>query len=338
MACTVLMAQELKFDTFVPSDVLHHYYSFGAPHLLQFRGRPLANGARIIVFGALQGRSFDSKGAYVEMAGSLNGVVHVYMALPEFDKLRNNSYVNESLLRRGTKEIGVEATLVGLNKYGTLDMHDGTLLPWASVLLDSGAAEQKKSPSTPRQSQLSRPQQPVQAAGLPSDFFRYPAIRIRTTAKSIRDIDFANYAYPWILLNSKAVSTTIRLRSGESAGLQNMQQQLKLADVTFGDVTGDGIDEAIVTLSVRSDGLIPDRSWMRSSFVYTLRSGFVALLAVFDSGFNLRRMAPVNGQLVIESDEIGDRGMCCPVAIVESHYKWVSGRFVLSDTKRTQLH
>lgn len=335
VACIVITGQELNFDDAVPSEILHQYYSFGAARLLHFRGHALANGVRIIVYGTLEGRSFDSKGAFVEMAGTPNqGVIHVYMALREFDKLQSSSYVNESLLRPGNREIGVEAALVGLNEYGNLEMRNGTILPWASVLLPH---ERVKIPSTPpviAQKSL----QPAQKEAKSSDFFRYPGNHIETAATSIRDIDFANFAYPWTTwVNSKLASTRLQLHSGQSVKQQGIQEDVKLAEVTYGDVTGDGVDDAIVRLNVRPNGPTQDRAWMSSTFIYTLRPGFAVLLAEFDSGFTLRRVGVLNGDLVIETDEIGDLGMCCPVAVVESHYKWVSGRFIRTETKRRQL-
>jgi len=166
----------------------------------------------------------------------------------------------------------------------------------------------------------------AQEAITPSYIFTYPQnSNVPTAAPSIRTVDFANLSYPWaVRINSKWTTTALQLRSGQTIKQGTIQDNVSLGQITYGHIAGDDSDDAVVILDVKSR----DRSWTSSVFLFTLRSGLVVLLAKFEAGFTLRRVAAENGQLIVEADEIGDAGMCCPVGISKSRYKWAAGRFV----------
>ncbi len=150
----VLAAQVVSFDKFIPADLLHNYYNFGAEGLLRFKGRALERGVRIVLFGTIEDRSFDSKGSYIDIEGvasteQAHGVIRVYMASSEFDKLQSSNYSYKSMAQeRSGTEIAIEATLVGLNRFGNLEMSAGAILPWAAVISGSNRSERKNSGTT----------------------------------------------------------------------------------------------------------------------------------------------------------------------------------------------
>jgi hypothetical protein len=155
---------------------------------------------------------------------------------------------------------------------------------------------------------------------------------------SIRSVDFGNFAY-----QAKPVyaGKNFRLRSGEyrgrSRGVFDIPYPVSLAGVAYGDVTGDGAEDAMVVLfeSVKGSA-IP-----YYVYVYSLERGKPVLLWSFDAGDRgdggLRKVYAERGELVVElygrDTGVGDTankeqaGACCPKSFTRTRYRWRGRRF-----------
>lgn len=157
---------------------------------------------------------------------------------------------------------------------------------------------------------------------------------------SIRSIDFENFTYPQI-----GARGTFTLKDGHEP---NALEHRNLVDVVYGDVTSDGLEEAMVVFSQNIRGsAIPF-----FVYVYSMNGTKVRLLWSFDAGERgdggLRQISTDGSQLSIElygrdrvvnggtSSEEDNMGVCCPRFFTRSYYQWRGGRFRLR-TKEVQL-
>ena len=147
---------------------------------------------------------------------------------------------------------------------------------------------------------------------------------------SIRAVDFDNISYPNFPDYSDPNGREkkyITLKPGE--GGPNF--------LNYGDITGDGIEEAMVALGIDNRGsAIPDYV-----YIFAVENGKPKLIWDFESGDRadggLRNVYADNGQLVIElfgKDRViggqlykGDEGLCCPNTFTRTRYRWTGKRF-----------
>ncbi len=165
-----------------------------------------------------------------------------------------------------------------------------------------------------------------------------------TPDSPIRKIDFENFTYPFP--ENPQSRKKIKLHDGEQPPTQFSEYGVphdigyRLRAVSYGDVTGDGVEEAIVTL-----GLIHSGSAITSYvYIYTLRHDRPALLWSFETGDRadggLQKVAAENGELVIElrgrnkvigtdlyADDGDTGGACCTDFATRTLYQWRNGRF-----------
>jgi hypothetical protein len=172
-----------------------------------------------------------------------------------------------------------------------------------------------------------------------------------TPTRSIRDIDFRNFSYP-SLPTGKCSMSSVRVRNGKYGSLKNFSPgrdpeggcwAVDVAPIGYGDVTGDGREEALVVLYAEVGGTESSND----VFIYALKNGKPTLLWKFATGDRadggLRRLYAEKGQLVVElagkNKFIGDdlyapdgtsTGACCPTVFTRTKYQWVRGRFVRS--------
>jgi hypothetical protein len=107
--------------------------------------------------------------------------------------------------------------------------------------------------------------------------------------------------------------------------------------LNYGDVTGDGNEEAMVALGIDNRGsAIPDYV-----YIFAVEKGKPKLIWDFETGDRadggLRNVYAENGQLVIElfgKDRFiggqlyrGDEGLCCPSSFTRTRYKWTGKHF-----------
>jgi hypothetical protein len=162
----------------------------------------------------------------------------------------------------------------------------------------------------------------------------------------IRAVDFANYSY-----SAAAVYTnrkTFTLEDGTYEGLlipgckgsaSDCHEPVSLVAQTYGDVTGDGVEEAMVVLaeSIRGSA-IP-----YYIYVFGIEKKRLKLLWAVATGDRaeggLRKVYSENGELVIELYGNGTRvngdvfagegnGACCPLSITRTRYRRSRNHFV----------
>ena len=169
-----------------------------------------------------------------------------------------------------------------------------------------------------------------------------------TPVRSIRDIDFRNFTYSR-LPTRKCSMNKVRLRDGKYGSVANFSPRIiprggcwavSVGPVEYGDVTGDGQEEAIVVLYAEVGGTESSND----VFIYSLKNGRAVLLWKFWTGDRadggLVKLYAENGKLVVElagknkfigSDYLANdgtsNGACCPTVITRSKYQWVRGAF-----------
>ena len=162
---------------------------------------------------------------------------------------------------------------------------------------------------------------------------------------AIRQIDFKNFTYPK-LSTGKCSGNEVHLINGrydapaDIAGTRPAVDcwSVALGQITYGDVTGDGEEEAIVELYAEAGGTEASED----VYIYALKSGSPELLWKFATGDRadggLRRVAAENGELVVDLFGVGtaigkklygteDVGACCPKHFTRTKYKWVGTEF-----------
>jgi hypothetical protein len=116
-----------------------------------------------------------------------------------------------------------------------------------------------------------------------------------------------------------------------------------LSEVIYGDVTGDGQEEAIVVLLFLTWG----SSMPRCVYIYAWDQQRPKFLWAFDTGDRayggLRHIMAENGRLLVElygngkiigkdlyAEDKTNRGACCPTLFTRARYKWTGNRFRLA--------
>ena len=160
----------------------------------------------------------------------------------------------------------------------------------------------------------------------------------------IQRIDFANFRYPSYVVEGEVHG--FKLRDGELLPKRKdevgrpLDMWLRLSGVTYGDVTGDGVEEAIVDVTWITGGTgDPDLV-----YIYALRKGKLKLLWAFATGDRAdggyKNVFAENGQLFVElfgKDKIigtnlykedgTHTGACCPTFVTRTRYAWANNRF-----------
>lgn len=152
----------------------------------------------------------------------------------------------------------------------------------------------------------------------------------------IHKVDFNNFTYePWC---ASEQTTRIRVKNGKY--LKETQQDgfvdrmyFDVLDVTYGDVTGDGKDEAVILTNCNTGGT----GQFSEGFVYTIRNGKPSLVARVPGGDRadggLRSINVENGLLVVEyNDPEKAAGACCPEGVVIQKMRVTGGKVVDTGT------
>jgi hypothetical protein len=169
-----------------------------------------------------------------------------------------------------------------------------------------------------------------------------------SSPRSIRDVDFRNFSYS-TPPTGKCSASTIRLRGGgyeapeqkvPRDGIGNDCWSVVVAGIEYGDVTGDGREEALVVLYAERGGT----EGSNDVFIYTSKNTEPSLLWKFATGDRadggLRKVYAEEGGLVVElagKDKLvgGDlyardgtaTGACCPTVFTRTKYRWGRGGF-----------
>jgi len=151
-----------------------------------------------------------------------------------------------------------------------------------------------------------------------------------TPVSPIRAVDFDNISYPNFPDYSDPngrIKKYITLKPGE--GGPNF--------LNYGDITGDGLEEAMVALGIDNHGsAIP-----YYVYIFGVENGKPKLLWDFETGDRadggLRNVYADKAGLVIElfgKDRVigeqlyrGEEGLCCPSSFTRTRYRWTGQRF-----------
>ena len=170
------------------------------------------------------------------------------------------------------------------------------------------------------------------------------ALPLVAAPQSIREIDFKNASYAWDDLDRGVPSNwhwlaqlphgSVRLKNGQhrvSDGSEsgNTFPDLSLVSVTYGDLFGDGREEAAVHLLYRTGGTA---NWSYL-YVYTLDSQQPKLIAVLESGSRadggLLRVKIQKHLLILDFlDSELREGDCCSEGFVRVRYHWQRDKFI----------
>jgi hypothetical protein len=139
----------------------------------------------------------------------------------------------------------------------------------------------------------------------------------------IRAIDFANFTYPGDPIFGKR---KYRLQNREFAGDAH-REPVGLFHISYGDLTRDGIEEAIVSLVVIVQG---GTARPHIHYIYTIDKTKPKLLWMFNTGDRadggLRQIYAEKGLLVVERYNSA-KSTCCPVTFTRFRYRWNGHRF-----------
>lgn len=137
----------------------------------------------------------------------------------------------------------------------------------------------------------------------------------------IRQIDFKNFTYEPFCAGEDAAKITVK--KGEySRDKGDDKLFFNVYEVSYGDLTGDGIEEAVILTNCNTGGT----GQFSEGFVYALKDGKPELLTRIEGGDRayggLRSAKVENGLLVVGRNDVGEQGgACCPEFVVTSKYK-----------------
>lgn len=160
---------------------------------------------------------------------------------------------------------------------------------------------------------------------------------------AISKIDFKNFTYA----GPDDYPETFILEDGKQGYVPDKEGRIEegysLQEVAFSDLTGDGVEEAIITISIQTGGsAVP-----HLVFVYMLENNKPQMLWRFVTGDRaeggLKDIYGDNGKLVVElfgetrfvnGNWVSDipsgkfKGLCCPTLYTKTRFKWNGKQFV----------
>lgn len=157
----------------------------------------------------------------------------------------------------------------------------------------------------------------------------------------IHKVDFKNFTYEIGVEGEDKIKATVK--NGEYMRQTKDRDDdlyFEVSGVEYGDLTGDGRDEAVVRILYNTGG----SGNFTSGLVYTLKNGKPVVLAeleVGDRGFGGIVSAKVVGNLlVVERNDAGENGAaCCPEFIVTTRYKLNGSELAeVGESTRLELH
>jgi hypothetical protein len=162
-------------------------------------------------------------------------------------------------------------------------------------------------------------------------------------ATKIGDVDFKNLDYPWGAPQLEVPTSwkwlagkpksSVRVREGRhafSASDESLPDgYLMISSVTYGDLNGDGRDEAVVDLLCSTGGTA---NW-HYLYVFTLMNGSPRLLGRLRSGSRadggLLKVGIEKNTLVLDFADTDRRiADCCSEGYIRVRYRWQAGRFI----------
>lgn len=137
----------------------------------------------------------------------------------------------------------------------------------------------------------------------------------------IRKVDFKNFTYDIQIFEKKEKVT---LKNGEFDRNTEEDKLFFTAEVeSYGDLDGDGKEEAVVTTMMNTGGT----GNFSSGIIFAMKGGKPAVLTEFEGGDRayggLVSAKILNKELIVTRNDVGEAGgACCPEFHVISKYKW----------------
>jgi hypothetical protein len=155
------------------------------------------------------------------------------------------------------------------------------------------------------------------------------ALPAGVTKRNIRSVDFQNFDYASNCFGENAPAEVIHVSKGQA---NNEDEEFWADKPVYGDLKGDGQEEAVVVLSCHPSGMSPN---VVSSeiFIFEMSQGGPKVLAKLPPSYwKNERVAGAkvgNKQLAVDFLEVGDNGSrACPEWIVTTKFRWNGSRFV----------
>lgn len=173
----------------------------------------------------------------------------------------------------------------------------------------------------------------MKTAKLSSVFLSVTLLCVSASAQAdIRKVDFQNFTYPSDCRPEGSEAVTVK--NGEYSIEKEMEGYtdrfyFRVFPPAFGDLTGDGREEAVV-ISVCNTGGTGN---FTEGMIYSMSGEKPSLIARIPGGDRayggLREARVENGILVVESNDVGELGgACCPEFVVTTRYRVVDGKLV----------
>jgi hypothetical protein len=154
--------------------------------------------------------------------------------------------------------------------------------------------------------------------------------------KSIRTVDFRNFSYRWYPsgYRSPTRSRSVTLVGGalEVRGSGKVEDVFfDLSNVSYVDLTGDGIEDALVTVTA----IFNPNGGCSCTFIFSMVGSAPVERWRLETGNRafggLRSLAVSNGALIVEHydtrfDDVPSPCMICPSRVVRTTYRWKKGR------------
>jgi hypothetical protein len=154
----------------------------------------------------------------------------------------------------------------------------------------------------------------------------------------IHSVDFKNFTYAPFCISDEAENVTVKdgefSRETQEDGYVD-RYYFSVFGISYGDLNGDGRDEAVVLASCNTGGT----GNFSEGFVYKMAAGKPVLAARIPGGDRayggLHAARVENGLLVVESNDVGAMGgACCPEFRITTRYKLVGGKIVQQGAAR----
>ncbi len=154
----------------------------------------------------------------------------------------------------------------------------------------------------------------------------------------IRKVDFKNFTYQ--VANGEE-KETVKVTDGEySRTSADDPFYFTVTDISYGDLDGDGQEEAIVRTRLNTGGT----GNFTNGQIFTLKNGKPVILTEFEGGDRayggLAGANIANGALTVERYAPGEGGAnCCPEYVETTRYKWDGAALrQLSDSTTRELY
>ena len=147
---------------------------------------------------------------------------------------------------------------------------------------------------------------------------------------NIRSVDFKNFTYPAYCIGETPEKVTVKngefYREKQEDGYVD-RVSFNVFDIAYGDVTGDGVGDAVI-LTVCNTGGTGNFS---EGYVYSMKAGKPALVARIPGGDRayggLRSASVEKGLLIVDSNDVGEEGgACCPQFVITTRYRVTGGK------------